>query len=774
MKFLTFLRHAVAALLLFLAWRELHQWYLYRSLADFVRYEALFLAALLVGSGKFLIEHAQPISLRRIAFVLPLFLLVVIPWGELLRINYPNTREDWSRQIFFNALFLYGAVLFVHAFRFLRNQIPSQFSLMLGKLSYRATCILLPVAFLIFTAGICLLVYKRAPIVNDTAAYLFQAKIFNAGKLFATVPPHSEFFDFEYDMLVMKTGRWFSIYPPGFPLLIAAAMLAKIDWLLDPILGAFTVLLWMAYANRWHGKEIAILLGLLCVLSPFFFQMYSTVMIHGPELFLSSAAIYLCRREMETPETRRKFLLFVVLLLAVLVRFFSLMIFLMPVLFYTGWISLRRRSYSFPFVVIIGIATGILLLGYYNARTTGDPLVQPYSIEYPGMKLGFGEQFAGITHSPARAIEQLSNSFLGLNKWLNGWYSGSLFFFFAFLILASRLQLWDKLLLLCCGALVAFYFFYVFQDLIFGPRFFFLCAPILLLFIARSCGPEVGKAAPYLSALLLLSILSFLPLNLAKFIWIYDPANDPPEYFTSIKESTPPKKIVFLDPQIPQDYINWNDPFLREPVLFCRDLGHRNRELLSSLPDHQPVYFRFRGLQFGDDHRNMTYAVSEKTEASDHSRVNFFVLTAALEYSTKFEELDSFDVTYPRLFHTYPAEPQLQNLQQMLSEDRHSNTVQHSFRVGLIHTAHMLLLPRLAYEKGGFGKWFQFLDLNSFRQELDQAQQAFRQSGNLGAFMNQELYKVHRRIDANGDHVLSDAECKRFVSEKILLFGKFV
>src|SRR5262249_8824267 len=66
-----------------------------------------------------------------------------------------------------------------------------------------------------FAAVVASSLLERMPHVQDSVAYLFQAKIFASGRLWADLPPTPEFF--EHEFVVMRDGRWFGKYPPGFP-----------------------------------------------------------------------------------------------------------------------------------------------------------------------------------------------------------------------------------------------------------------------------------------------------------------------------------------------------------------------------------------------------------------------------------------------------------------------------------------------------------------------------------------------------------------------------
>ncbi len=60
------------------------------------------------------------------------------------------------------------------------------------------------------------------PHIEDETAYLFQAKTFAAGQLWAPAPPEPEFFEHEH--MIMRNGRWFSKYPPLWSALLAVGV----------------------------------------------------------------------------------------------------------------------------------------------------------------------------------------------------------------------------------------------------------------------------------------------------------------------------------------------------------------------------------------------------------------------------------------------------------------------------------------------------------------------------------------------------------------------
>jgi len=75
----------------------------------------------------------------------------------------------------------------------------------------------------------------------------------------APSPPARESFDFPH---TINNGRWYSMYPPGWPLLLALGVLVQAPWLINPILGGLTILLLFSWA-RIHGRRTGILAAIL-------------------------------------------------------------------------------------------------------------------------------------------------------------------------------------------------------------------------------------------------------------------------------------------------------------------------------------------------------------------------------------------------------------------------------------------------------------------------------------------------------------------------------
>jgi hypothetical protein len=117
------------------------------------------------------------------------------------------------------------------------------------------------------------LLFRRSPVSGDDYAYLFQAELFASGKLYAESPLYSENHPV-HDCVLTKCltdhqGKRFSKYPPGGSALLAIGVPLHAPWLVDPMLAALAVYLFLAHVGARHGPEPERACGTLLVLNGF-------------------------------------------------------------------------------------------------------------------------------------------------------------------------------------------------------------------------------------------------------------------------------------------------------------------------------------------------------------------------------------------------------------------------------------------------------------------------------------------------------------------------
>jgi hypothetical protein len=759
-------RHLLAIAFLAAAWYFLKQWYLFQGPIDQILFTALHAAFLIIVLAPY-VQAIKSVSIPRI-LICAFLIFLIIPWGEWIRLSTATSRSEWSLQIYAQTVFLYAAFLLLHLFGNLASHLDSALTRFLEAVSSRPALLrIIPLLFLFFTLWIAFFVYRLKPIVQDSAAHLFQAKVFLNGKLFAPAPPAPDFFSIVGDMLVIYNGHWFGMYQPGFAAILAAAMLIKAEWFVCPILGAATIGIWISYVRRWHNPQAAVLFGLLALLSPFLFMMSATIMVFTPELFIASAVIYFCRLQTEEEKKWRYGLIFFLLLYATLVRSFSIVPFLAPVLAYTAWNRFRARSFWCPVSIAAGILLGATIMMWYQQQTSGNPFLPGYLIEYPDVGYGFGKHFAG-EHTIAKSLENISNNILGINEWLNGWLSGSIFFVILFFVVEKKIRTWDVLLILGCAGLASFYFFFFFQDLFFGPRYYYCFAPVFLLMVTRSIRPDehaFPRFRPFISSVCVIALLTFLPFKLSSFLNRYPHDTNAGYLQEEIAKNGNQKRLVFLDRNMQNFFINWNDPFLRNPAIIIQDLGDRNPEVIKSFPEYKPAYFR---MEMNFEHKKIE-TVTKFFDTPKHDppgHLSLFELAMTLQAANDYWTRDSFDTTYTDYFNAEEAALNLEYLKKEESKLPAKMTYRDSFRAALIHSARMLLLPKLAFEQRGL-EWSKAFDADQFRKEFNVAEQSCKSAGASCDGILRQLERLHKRIDRNRDGEMSDSELDRYLIQKI-------
>jgi hypothetical protein len=762
-------RFAVVLALLAIAWIYIKDWYSFREPGTYLIFAGcLFLAGFLSLSRPQLILDRKN-YLRKILILF--FCILLFPYGEWFRINFPDSREVWSRQILIQVGFLGLIFGVLSQMPIVVERIHKRVISGLDALARSGKKLLyLPLAFTLFTIWIAFHIFRATPLVQDTAAHLFQARIFASGKVAAAAPPIPEFFDTTGDMLVIRNGHWASMYQFGFPLLISFAMLFHAEYALLPVLGGASIALWIFFVSKWYGDRVGLIFGFFAVLSPFLFLMFSTPMIHGLELFLCSSILIACRSLWEKNATYKEVILAALLFVAVLVRGFSILVFIFPALFYTMWLQLRIRKFTLLVYCFLALVIGGSIVSVYQGFVYGDPFTPGYTYEYAGIKYGFGENYLGQIHTPLRALEQISNNLLGLNAWLGGWYSGSLFFLIVFFLRSSRVEVFDRVLLLCCLALISFYFFFVGQDLVIGPRYVFVLAPVGLLFISRLFAAEFDQSQSVLRLACLICFVSFLPLRLPQYLNLYEPSETPQvklnEDLSKIGKN---KVLVFIESVDDHTFVNQNDPFFRSNAVLCRDLSDRNHKAAAAFPAFQPVYFRRNSGDNSLFDSNGGPGVYTEPRMGDRPSFSFVALTVCIQNAR--ERFDFYDTCYRHTMNRSATNQNFTFLQEQLHRHRDQDkTYQQHFRLGMIHTGLFLILPQVSYQEYK-ESWSKHLDPDQMNLHWHEAVKALTKAGEPGREALNGLKKVQRRIDQDRDGLFSARELQSFLHEKIQILA---
>jgi hypothetical protein len=353
------------------------------------------------------------------------------------------------------------------------------------------------------------LVFRHGPCVHDTFAQLFQARLFAQGKLYAQSPPVPQFFDLVH---CISDGRWYAIFPPGHPLMLALGVLVGAPWLINPLLGALTVVVIYYLGKEVYDERTARLATLLAALSPFLIFMSSEFMSHATSLFFTclfllfyarafrrpsvescklqveSSELVTCNLELET----RHSLLYALLAglslgVVALTRPFTGLLIGIPFALHLSYRMLRTPATGLRLAVamLAGLSVGLGLYFAFNYLTNGSPWVSGYMVKYgPGVGLGIGRSAWGEALTLIAAIFNTNLDLNALHQYLLEWPIPGLVFVALFFVARPR-RVWDWLLLSLPVMLVGGYFFYWWHSrILFGPRWEYEAFGVLILLTA--------------------------------------------------------------------------------------------------------------------------------------------------------------------------------------------------------------------------------------------------------------------------------------------------
>ena len=326
-------------------------------------------------------------------------------------------------------------------------------------------------------------VFDGVPGFVDSCAYMFQARLFAHGMLYAPPPNEPQFFGMMHTII---SEKWFTVYPPGYPALLALGVIFKISWLVNPLLAALTIVCIYMIAKELYGDSIAKLSAVLSCASSFFLFMSSEFASHTSTLFFVTLA-FLCFVWMI--KKKRPLLSAVAcgtcIGIALLCRPYT-----------TFWICvpmgiaavIKRKELSLLHILIgfIPIIVSCFVFLAYNYATTGNPLLFGYIAahgekHYPGFHQ---DPWSGQFHTVTQGFKYVLEDLNALNYYLFEWPVPALIFVCIFLAYGKK-GYWEWLLVGWTSALLVGHFFYFFNQLDFGPRFVYECLPALILLTSR-------------------------------------------------------------------------------------------------------------------------------------------------------------------------------------------------------------------------------------------------------------------------------------------------
>jgi hypothetical protein len=174
----------------------------------------------------------------------------------------------------------------------------------LNKRTFRQSALvalLLAYFALVASAVISRNVFERLPHLEDEMAYLYQAKIFAAGRFYVERgdDPAQYFWqpfvlqpDDPHDGINKRFGK----YTPGWSLALALGVLVDQWWVVNAFCGMLTVALTYRLAREvfkdHHGEEVGLVSALLLAISPMALLLNATLMAHPFAMLMTVTFVY--------------------------------------------------------------------------------------------------------------------------------------------------------------------------------------------------------------------------------------------------------------------------------------------------------------------------------------------------------------------------------------------------------------------------------------------------------------------------------------------------
>lgn len=484
-------------------------------------------------------------------------------------------------------------------------------------------------ALFVFVASVLgsVFIFHCSPHINDEFGYLFQAKLFASGHLYAPSPCLKEAFDFPH---IINNGRWYSQYPPGFPLLLVPWVVAGVPWLINPLFAALSVVVFYLLGLELFGRREGLLAAALGAVSIWLIVMSATMMSHTTNMFFFAIFMLFIFRSVRTPSFLNGAAAGASFGLAVLIRPYETILAGLPFFVFYGIALLKslrpRLKNAAGLVVFLGLFAAAFLL--YNYLTNRNPFLMGHIVRYgPEHGIGFGKTgYTRIPHTLGRGLFMIADNYRAINDFLFGWPLSSLIFLLPLVFRPVRRTDQAKVFLLLASFLCLSIGLipYWGASVQLGARMFFVTVPGLVLLTAmgmtacydlflpllsrmgRLVSPRAA-AAGFLAVLVLYAFFIRLPLEVGpradgRFIgWI--PVESSVLFSNAIRQKDLIEgNALVIVKTLPQQWLafpasGWgfafiqNDPFLKARLVFVKDIGRRDSDLFDCFPERKPYLY---------------------------------------------------------------------------------------------------------------------------------------------------------------------------------------
>lgn len=433
-----------------------------------------------------------------------------------------------------------------------------------------------------------LVVLRDFPNSADEYAYEISARIFAEGKLSVASPEPPRFFDFTH---CVNDGRFYGKYPPGWPLLLSVGCIFGAPWLINPLVGALTLIGLHALGRRLFSVPVANLALLASVGNPFFVFNSASYFSHSAcLLFITLFLVCFVRFRREPQSMGAALGMSAAAGAAFVTRPYTAILVFAPLLAMLGWSLVRRGEglrllKALPALAGPSLVLAVLFLAY-NALQTGSPFVMPFAQYAPTDRPDLSDTFRDLG---SRFRDHVFLRLVHLGFWLP--LSPLFVVAFAFGRPEERRR-GLPLLLLAAGLMVGYFFYWGSGINQYGPRYLYEAFTALAL-LGASVMHRFGKGA----MVMLLGVLLLNGVVLGR-AWSHHSKDvaGRMDVYDRVRDQKLQNAIVFMSSgsgSMPVGDLTRNGIHFNEPVLYVWDRREENLKLLERYPGRQGFYYSF-------------------------------------------------------------------------------------------------------------------------------------------------------------------------------------
>ena len=427
----------------------------------------------------------------------------------------------------------------------------------------------------------------------DEHSCYFLAECLRIKKLWVSPPPIPEFFNVVH--VGNRDGKWFSVYPPGWPLIWAAGLSLNVADYMNPFMVTLSLVFFFLAGKKVWGNSAAIIGIFLASISPFFIFTSASYFSHPTCLLMVSLFLFayvnytLAKSEKE--RSCWAILIATAIGYGLMTRYLTMAAIATPFLVYEAKQRIKTKALrkgDILFLLILGIFIGLVL--YQNWAVTGKPFLAPNKYDKRWERLGFRKNY-----TPFDGFIFIISRFF----YLSGWFPPVLILlFFMALFLKRKLNPLKRLFLLgFFYPVVAYFFYYSWGGGQYGPRYYYEG----FLFMGLILGDGIvhwwktGDRAvkKFIVGAIIASLASSGYLFYKQSEYFSEVSSQRKSLYELAEKTIENKAVVFIHGNLgkrliitEEDAVR-NHPLLNTKIIYAHDLGNRNKELMALYPERK-------------------------------------------------------------------------------------------------------------------------------------------------------------------------------------------